>query len=179
MVIKLLNHLICTKHTDGSHIRHFSVGNSSMPFCVVMILGISYICAHVPMSLRARTSVPDDWLVIKVSESDWDLWWWGILGTSIFGLWSHCDSCSFTRPVIYCGWWSWSPAAELRVFLCLSTSVFTPSVILIGVVVICRVLYKFCSLCAFVRRSQKTTDVVVLQLWSWQRATQRNPKRCL
>ena len=36
----------------------------------VMILGISYICAHVPMSLRARISVPDDWLVIKVSKSD-------------------------------------------------------------------------------------------------------------
>ena len=33
----------------------------------VMILGISYICAHVPMSPRARTSVPDDWSVIKVS----------------------------------------------------------------------------------------------------------------
>ena len=40
----------------------------------VMILVISCICAHVPMSPRARTSVPDDWLVIKVSESDTDLW---------------------------------------------------------------------------------------------------------
>ena len=40
----------------------------------VTILVISYICAHVPMSPRARTSVPDDWLVIKVSESDTDLW---------------------------------------------------------------------------------------------------------
>ena len=33
----------------------------------VTITGISYICAHVPMSPRARTSVPDDWSVIKVS----------------------------------------------------------------------------------------------------------------
>ena len=39
-----------------------------------MILVISCICAHVPMSPRARTSVPDDWLVIKVSENDTDLW---------------------------------------------------------------------------------------------------------
>ena len=41
---------------------------------VVTILGISYIYAHVPMSPRARTSVLDDWLVTKVSESDRDLW---------------------------------------------------------------------------------------------------------
>ena len=34
----------------------------------VTIMGISYICAHVPMSPRARTSVPDDWLTIKVTE---------------------------------------------------------------------------------------------------------------
>ena len=40
----------------------------------MIILVISYICAHVPMSPRARTSVPDDWLVINVSESDTDLW---------------------------------------------------------------------------------------------------------
>ena len=32
--------------------------------------GISYISAYVPMSPRARTSVPDDWLVIEVSKSD-------------------------------------------------------------------------------------------------------------
>ena len=70
----------------------------------VMILVISCIYAHVPMSPRARTSVPDDWLVIKVSESDRDLRGRGTLGTSTFGLRSHCDSCSFTRPVIYCGW---------------------------------------------------------------------------
>ena len=41
---------------------------------VVRILVISCICAHVPINPRARTSVPDDWLVIKVSESDTDLW---------------------------------------------------------------------------------------------------------
>ena len=40
----------------------------------VIILGISYIGAHVPMSPRARTSVPDDWLVTKASESDRDRW---------------------------------------------------------------------------------------------------------
>ena len=42
------------------------------------------ICAHVPMSLRARTSVPDDRYVIKVTEkvwfwqfrdADWDSGW--------------------------------------------------------------------------------------------------------
>ena len=33
----------------------------------VTITGISYIYAHVPMSPRVRTSVPDDWSVIKVS----------------------------------------------------------------------------------------------------------------
>ena len=40
-------------------------------FCVawsVTILGISYICAHVPMSPWARTSVPDEWFLIKVTE---------------------------------------------------------------------------------------------------------------
>ena len=31
--------------------------------------GISYICAHVPMSARARTSVPDEWFTIKVTEN--------------------------------------------------------------------------------------------------------------
>ena len=31
--------------------------------------GISYICAHVPMRPRARTSVPDDWFSIKDTES--------------------------------------------------------------------------------------------------------------
>ena len=38
----------------------------------VTIMGISYICAHVPMSPWARTSVPDDWLtavVLWFSES--------------------------------------------------------------------------------------------------------------
>ena len=39
-----------------------------------MALGISFICAHGLVSPRVRASVPDDWLVIKVSESDRDLW---------------------------------------------------------------------------------------------------------
>ena len=43
-------------------------------FSIISDWEFSYICAHVPMSLRARTSVPGDWLVIKVSESDTDLW---------------------------------------------------------------------------------------------------------
>ena len=30
--------------------------------------GISYVCTHVPMSPRARTSASDDWFLIKVSE---------------------------------------------------------------------------------------------------------------
>ena len=43
---------------------------------VVTIMGISYICAHVPMSPRARTSASNAWYRIKVTEicDDWVPW---------------------------------------------------------------------------------------------------------
>ena len=33
------------------------------------------ICVYVPMSLRARTSVPDKWWIVKVTEKYQDLQW--------------------------------------------------------------------------------------------------------
>ena len=52
------------------------------------------------MSLRARTSVPDEWWIVKVTESskicDGDNADWVPLATSVFGLWFGIVSCSFT-----------------------------------------------------------------------------------
>ena len=40
-------------------VSHLYIDGVTVAQCDVS--GISYICAHVPMSPRARTSVPDDW----------------------------------------------------------------------------------------------------------------------
>ena len=54
---------------------------------VVMVV----ICAHVPMSLRARTSVPDLWSENKGNEKEW-IWVdehadWDSWMASYIGLW--------------------------------------------------------------------------------------------
>ena len=65
---------------------------------------IGSICVHVPMSLRARISAPDEWHRIKVVKSDWDLWWLGTLVTSMYSLWLALFLLVH-QIVIYAVWW--------------------------------------------------------------------------
>ena len=96
--------------------------------------GISYICAHVPMSLRARTSVPDEWFSIKVTESGWDLWWRGTQGNE--RIWSVVELW-FLLVVCVTYWRSdfWSVSLWINGLLSAFLTFLTPSSICGGTAV--------------------------------------------
>ena len=54
--------------------RHIATARRTM-FRRLPIVGFLMrdICVHVPMSLRARTSVPNEWWTVKVTEKYQDL----------------------------------------------------------------------------------------------------------
>ena len=130
---------------------------------VVMTLVISCICAHVPMSPRARTSVPDDWLITKASWK-WQrsvVTWcpgkeriWSVV--SFWFLLVH-QTCNLLRLVIpvSCSWAAclWvSPYFRLRPFC-------DPVVVAVSVVELCA---NSVSLCAFARPSPENDSEVLV-----------------
>ena len=80
-----------TYHSSPKCVKAYNEGENS---------GISYICAHAPMSPRARTSAPDERWSTEVQQKGMDLeyldadWiFWNGLNLIVV----VCDSCSPTR----------------------------------------------------------------------------------
>ena len=76
------------------------------------------ICAHVPMSPRARTSAPDQWSENKgmkkewiwvTENADWDFWMASYIGLWFVGCLARHSSVVIYAGFEFCVWGLWYP----------------------------------------------------------------------